>query len=530
MSADLVRKVFPCFNVDDKAHVGGAVTEAATVRGVSANDVPTILRKFTRVLATQKMLGYTKLDHVVLRARLQVQESDVRRGVIGYQQTMQLLIDDNATSHEQWQARFTDPRCSMPHALSVLLVSYDASQMPFDTQISLRGFDTEYERRMGERVPCDSSLRDYIMLAESAKPRGDSPFALLTRPLVCTEALTMVEFASIEAIGFSSRTFWKYIVQRVSEGKAASMARLFSRSVVTDAPALSADSDSAGSGALYYTVPLAYRFTSLLTRVHVYLTLQRLRRESVYELDLDSVDSAVYQLPSTSEFVIFERSSLHAVVRYIDERLADVHPIFHPSKLRVTIEPVNSESWTHAWTARNNAGRVLDALALANGSSKRVVECVGESKELSCEATFIVYYALFRQPPSGDPLHALLSCDTTNSLERDSHDEGDESSSYTTQTNTIADDQTAVARAKANYGSLNDWVDEAQMARIDAALPNAKPKTSAEPVSSDEASEDDEAKHAPLRPSRLPPSLPAQGTIGSEDMHVSEIESNSGSF
>jgi hypothetical protein len=543
MSGGLVRKVFPCLGDEERAHTGNPTTShdavaAASVRGVSASDVPTILRKFTRVLSTQKMLAYTKIDHVVLRARLQVQESDVRRGVIGYQQTMQLLIDDSTNRQEEWQARFADPRNSLPHALSVLMVSYDASQMPFDTQISLRGFDTEYERRMGERVPCDSSLRDYIMLAESAKPRGDTPFALLTRPLACTEALTRVDFASVEAIGFNSRHFLKKIAQRVTEAKVASVSRLFSRTIVADAPALSGDSDSGATGALYYTVPLSYRYASLMTRLHIYLTLQRLRRESVYELDVDSVDSALYQLPATSEYVIFERSSLYAVVRYIDERLIDVHPVFQPAKLRVTIEPVNSESWTHAWTARNNTGRALDALALANGSAHRVVECVGENKQLSCEATFIIYYAVFRRETHGDPLHALLSSDTTNSLENESVEDDEES--YTTQTE--VPQEPPKRRVKENYGSLTDWVDKDQLAQIDAAVPNGKSKTTAEPASSDEASEDESndntktpihAVEEPLRPMRAPPPPPRgvyQGTIGSEDMHVSEIGENSGSL
>lgn len=435
-------------------------------------EVPMIVRKFARVLKRENLVRRTKISCVMLRAELRVLESDVRRGVVGYSQKMGLFVDATDTGGcdpKRWWQAINDTLFSMPYALSALLVGYDASEMPFDTQISLRGFSTETERELGTRTPTDAELRDHILYADRVVPRGSKPFSLLTRPLVCEEPITGVTFASIEAVGFSSQDFWSNrVARRVPESKAASVARLFARPPPDSAAAAAVHgSDSGGRG--FYYVPLEYHYTSLLVRVHVYLTLQALRRDSVYEIDAESIDPATYELPTNSKFVIFESGSLMAAIRYIDERLVNVHPVFQPGRLRAMLEPHQYNNWTDAWNSRQNTGRTLNAVSQAHGEAQRRVEYAGESKTLSCHATFLIFYATFRRESiaGGNVLDAvsvsqsLAATAGHNGAVTDVDDDDDEDDEYQASSASlnappITRQRAASVVARGHIGTLGD--------------------------------------------------------------------------
>lgn len=394
MSNALIRRL-TCANDDDDGPAQVQAAPAALPAVVASDDPPLILKQFARLLVQQNLIKDILISRVTIRASLRVLESDVRKGQIGYTQRMELLVDDvNGGDPSKWWESVSNPSMSLPYALGVMLTSYDAAEMPIDTQISLRGFQTEHELRMGVRATRDTSCRDHIMLGNTAVPTGSPAVSLLTRPLVCTEPLTGKAFGSVEAIGFSSKQFWKLVV-RVADKKTASVARLFTRTTYEPASDVH-HSDSAPRNG-YSLVPLSYRFTSLIERVHVYLTLQRIRRESVYEILPEAIDPSTYELPTTSTHLIFETNALVSAVRFIDERLVDVHPTFQPSELHATIEPLQYDSWTEAWEARENMTRSLNAVATTRGEVRRRVPYSGENKSLSCQVCFVIYYAIMRQ-------------------------------------------------------------------------------------------------------------------------------------
>src|SRR5690606_33738890 len=112
---------------------------------------------------------------------------------------------------------------------------------------------------------------------------------------------------------------------------------------------------------------LHYDFASLLLRVHIYLTLQQLRRATIYEIDLDAIDESLYQTHYDNENLIFQRDSLNAAVAYVRDNLVDVHPTFYPTQIAVQLEPHCHASWYDAWTAEKNKQAVLEDSAQANG-------------------------------------------------------------------------------------------------------------------------------------------------------------------
>jgi hypothetical protein len=372
-----------------------------------STETPAIVIEFAQLLTSRNMLSYVDLRRVALRAHLRVQESRVRQNKISTVQQMRLVVDGSDQSPADWWRQFNDQRLSLPFALSVSLLGYNASKMPIDTQISLRGMRTMYERRMGSRNSGDSLLRDHILIGRhaAARPsRGGQAFSMLTRPLVCHEPLTGMRFGSIEAVGFDEALFWRDYARPVTDQ--ARVARLFSRTHDRDML-------SSPSSAPFYLVELSYRYTALLMRVHAYLTLQQMRRESVYEIDEQSVDPACYQVPNDSNHVIFDASSLNAAVRFVVDRLVDVHPSFHPSDLSVTLEPFAYASWTDAWQALDNRQASLaDADRVNNNYLQRSVgvhdRTAGAAADDSqryyeIEAAFVIYFAVFdrsRLPPT----------------------------------------------------------------------------------------------------------------------------------
>lgn len=588
MSAGLVKKLLPCVDIEEDKKQPVQANGHTPKPEPALERTPTIMIRFSQVLKQQKMQQHTAIGAVLLRAKLQVLESDVRQNrLVGVSQLMELTVDERdiggsgASSPQEWWERHRGPQCSLPYALSVSLISYDARQMPLDTQISLLGFETEFERRMGERVPRDSSMRDHILIGKHEMPLGDKPRTLLTRPLVCTEPLTKLSFASVEAVGFNSAYFWKEQARRVPESKRARIARLFFRGPPTELndATMQHGSDS-GSRVAYFTVPLAYRYTSLIQRVHVYLTLQQLRRESVYEIDVDSIDPAVYELPSTSQHYIFEQSSLNAAVRYIDERLVDVHPTFDPKRLKVMLEPLTFDSWTDAWLARENVARTLDNNA--HIEQRRRVYLPGERQNLTCEAVFRVYFAVFRQSVLDPAPRAAADAETESETDVPSSQTDVSLPSYVgvPRTSPRTDVAPVESGGSNDYGSWRDFLPPGALDNIPTLVPVPKAvspgpaspssqtaktenplransnshTTKSDDDDDDDGGEDDEVVFAPrpklttdtpcdsgsltipdpigspLRPTRAPPVPPELGNQTTRLDEIMDVESIQGSL
>lgn len=452
-------------------------------------ETPNMLKNMARVLVEQNLRKDVFVQKVLLRASCRLRESDLRSGKSGRTQTMDLMIDpddggggDDATKSaavtpDEWWRWLNQGDCTLPYALAVQLVGYDMSQMPFDLQVTLKGFATSGGRYMADRAftYIDAPLNDVIVRRGCKVPRHtQTPESLLSRPLVCTERLTGVRFASIEAVGFDSRYFWALVAVRANEAKNSDYARFFvslgtSATVGGDPSALHGSASNSGRYGFYY-VPKKYRFTSLLVRVHTYLVLQRVRHESTYEIEPDAINARHYKLQETDENVIFEANSLKEVVRYVDDCLVNAHPLFFPMKCTANLQPVMHTSWMDAWTAYRNAENARNVIEQVRSAGVEYHRLDQEDKEFTCTLEFLIHFVVFRQygnlfePPLdsgngadiGAGLHARISGTSTVDGENatDSvteHDEG-----YTVRNNlqTVRRDEDPILTPSTHYGVL----------------------------------------------------------------------------
>jgi len=409
MSSGLVRKVLGCADSDYEEDDGatptivlkappataaqnGAAVGAAHPPMPLEREVPSMVRHFVTLLDEQGRMPETQLGVVWADAHFEIDEAAVRRGMARFDQPMDVAIS-GALRHKLAVDRRLHGLA--PHALSVVLASYDTRPMPFDMQLSIGGMRLSAEPRLGERRDSDACLRDYVLPRSAERPRGgdDEPIALLTRPLVCEESLTDTRFGSIEAIGFDSADLFERVVQLVDREtdprRCERLALLFgARQGSLGALGALFGGDAQSAAAHHSTprrrrfclLPIGYEFTSLLVRVHIYLTMRALRHSRVHEVPRDAIDRSLYELPYSSELLVFPHDELHEVVDFINRNLVDVHPQFDPFRITAHLAPFDQASWTKAWSDAKPS-----APPAPNGT-------------LRCSVKLIVFYALLPQP------------------------------------------------------------------------------------------------------------------------------------
>lgn len=360
-------------------------------------EVPAIVDSFDRLLKEHQLADHTKTGFVVLNASFQVDESAVRRGTLSLERDMNISVGGELKRRIFIDSAHTTRREA--HALSVVLTAFDMSEMPFDCQLSMRGFRLAQERRLGQRQQSDACLRDYILLAKRKQQRGQRrPDTLLVRPLVCQCPLTGTRFGSIEATGFKSTDLFQKVVELVDESsdpeRAGALAKLFGRrrSTLGDElfdSAVGSSADGHASTKRFYLLPYAYQYTALIVRVHTYLTMRALRQSRAHSIPEQSIDFSLYELPFSSKHLIVPADELQMVVAFIDNNLVDVHPTFDPLGLGATLAPFGYPSWTEAWNANVGDRR----------ARKGYKEAV-----FKCNATLIVFYAFLepQSPPVSD--------------------------------------------------------------------------------------------------------------------------------
>lgn len=320
----------------------------------------------------------------------------------------------------------------LPVALAIERIYYDTTHMPVDVQLQLHGlrpqFVTQEEARKTGRLP-PIRLRDDVL-----PPRESSRYTrtLLQSALVFKEPLSQTQFSSVEAIGFNATFFFSAIAVPVSDELASRHQRLFWPGRATFSPG-SSNKSLHSSGTLgFYWVPLSYKYTVLLINVHAYLAVQDACRDPAFHFDSNTVDPAVYELPSTNTRVLFEYAALHAAADFIEEHLLGIHPRFYPPDLTLSALPFASVSWSAVESERS---ALLEPSALFDGSERPPMELYTEH---------LVYFAYFDnvdEQPGSPALQsaspALLSqrsdsCTGSYEESDDDEDEDDVSLNFTT--------------------------------------------------------------------------------------------------
>lgn len=408
MSAHIARTFQNCLGLNDD---GGLSAKTATVlldhtiaplpaqQPIVAdmpNEKPLIVGRFEELVAEQGLGEYIQTSCVVGHATFEVSEEDVRRGRVKHDQEMVIEVAGPLRTRLAVDCALTGSYA--PHALSVVLAGFDTRDMPFDLQLSVNGMQLSKEAQLGRRKAGDSCLRDYILLSNSYEPRGRAnACTLLTRPLVCEDPVTGARFGSVEAIGFDSVHLLNNVLEKVEESDdpqmaahCARLARLFGARQGTlgslglfDSVNQSAASARHTPRKRFYLLPTIYPYTSLLTRVHIYLTMRALRESRAHGIPNSSIDRSMYELPYASDKLVFPAPELEEVIEFINTHLLDVHPRFDPLRLSATITPFAHPSWIDAWNARRALRRTAPH----------------ENQLFRCTITLLIYYALCGRPP-----------------------------------------------------------------------------------------------------------------------------------
>lgn len=370
------------------AETGKRVDDAA--RDLYPGETPALVREIDAILKSEAYVGgavdKARIGYVLMHAQVDVSESDIRRGQLAPEQPMRVEFRGANAHHLGIDMALAQ---TMPYALSATLVGYDTRALPFDAQLSLTGM-TDAE-----------ALRSCILLSRDHVERGKTckPHALLTRPLVCHEPRTGVQFSSIEAIGFDALQLRNNVLEHVTFAeqpeRTMRLAQLFGQRQAALAglgALLDATMSSAGAASSstllrnFYLVPTVYEFTSLLARVHLFLTMRAVRVART--TNQATLDTSLYEVPFSRGHMVFPASELDEVIEFISAHLADAHPKFTAKSIGVRIAPFNYANWSDAWTA------VVAPHDPAVPPDER---------RLSCSADFVIFYVSFaRGTVAGD--------------------------------------------------------------------------------------------------------------------------------
>jgi len=415
-----MRKVFGCGDAD-ASEIGGAETPTIVVGNEDGRraadehysalpgppmpleaEVPPVISHFISILDEHGLTERFRLGVVCADVSFCIVEEQVRRGLTSFEQEMSVSISGVLRRKVVLERQINGVA---PHALSIVLASHDASDMPFDTQLSLTGLSLQNEERLGHARQTDAALRDQVLLRKSYEPRGgDKQRTMLSRPLVCQESVTGTRFGSIEAIGFDSARLFDSVVTLVDSDRepehSRQLARLFGPrqsplGAILQASAGGRTADTSHRRLRFYLLPIEYEYTYLLARVYIYLVVHALRNSRIYELPPETIDHSFYEVPFSSEHLVFTHADLHQVVDFVNDHLVGVHPQFDPHRIRARLTPFGNASWVDAWNRvraeeRNRVAEQHDGAA----------DCVvlGQHRttpgKLRCSARIFVFYAL----------------------------------------------------------------------------------------------------------------------------------------
>lgn len=414
MSLGLIHKFANCIDGnDDDAAAGGAITQPALVidrvsgQTVTStvetltDEVPAVMENFEDLLIAQGQLDardpQAHLGYVRAHAHFEISETAVRRGLVSVDQPMSVQITGDL--RHQMPIDFTF-KTGAPYALAVVLASYDATGIPFDTQLSIGGM-----RLLEANGASHTCLRDFILQAGSLWPRG-TPQTLLTRAFTCEDPITHVKFGSVEAIGFNAKYLRDNILELVDESEQPEytrrLAQLFGARQSTVGTVGLFDNAGGSGGAAsfdaasqhsplrrFYLMPVIYEYTSLLVRVHVYLTMRALRLSRAHGLPHQQIDMSLYELPQLSKKIVFPAAEMDEVIDFVNVYLVGVHPIFDPSSISAHLAPIEHKNWADAWNT-----------------------CVPDGdKKIECGVTLLIYYAMFNRGTSAGDYQRQLRLD-----------------------------------------------------------------------------------------------------------------------
>lgn len=249
------------------------------------------------------------------------------------------FLNDDAMTVEDFFRRPAKPRL-----LCAFATAHSGTRMPVDTIFGLKSKEVQQPTSSGNGSGNAYTSGSILLHRFTSENREVLP--LYGNALIFEEPLTKTRFSSIEAINFSSVDFYLHIAKRVEIADAPHIARLF---CINNYQRLMRRQHipcmrHAISDQCFFLVPLKYAYQSLLTRVHIYLSVRQHHADQ-YHLsssasgDVLNNDPSIYILPKTPDFVIFDCDSLSNVIQFIDSQLINAHPLFNLSDIRGFLRP-----------------------------------------------------------------------------------------------------------------------------------------------------------------------------------------------
>jgi hypothetical protein len=244
------------------------------------------------------------------------------------------LLNEEGVSVEEFFRRPVKPRL-----LCAYSTAHDARQMPVETIFSLKSKEVVQPTSSGNGSGNAYTSGGVLLHRHTLDEREALP--VFGNALVFEEPLTRTQFSSIEAINFSSVDFYLRIAKRVEQADAPHIARLF---YINNYQRLMRKQRipcmrHAISDQCFFLVPLTYAYQSLLVRVHIFLSVRHHSNDQSHLSSAAGIDSTVYNLPTTPEFVIFDCDSLSNVIQFIDSQLINAHPLFNLSDIQGSLRP-----------------------------------------------------------------------------------------------------------------------------------------------------------------------------------------------
>lgn len=217
--------------------------------------------------------------------------------------------------------------------ISAEVDEYDGSNLPVDVAWRLdivTPFDDVKSAPLSNKVPFDPARHvAHSFIAEARqKWRAEKSAA---RKALMMEALV---YEDKRPIGFSATDAWGFDGQRLMQ------------SIARQLP----------DGRFF--VPLAYRYSGLISNVHRCIVLANAYKHNNV-LFASTLPSAAYMLPASREGFEIMGDDLSNAIEFIEKRLLPALVAFSPNALTFTVTPFGVARWVDVWTqhvtARDNS-------------------------------------------------------------------------------------------------------------------------------------------------------------------------------